>query len=80
MANIFQDRKKRLECRIILTHGHRWDLKTEVGMWDPLNDKYVSLGAHGPNMRELDKAVEGLKVRIEREGHLLTFSDVRGPR
>lgn len=71
---------KQLECRIVLTHGHRTDLKTEMGMWDPLNEKYVPLGAHGPRMADIDSAVRGLKERILKEGHLLTFSDVRGPR
>lgn len=71
---------KQLECRIVLTHGHRADLKTELGMYDPLNEKYVPLGAHGPKVSDIDSAVRGLKEKIEREGHLLTFSDCRGPR
>lgn len=74
------ERRKQLECRIVLTHGHRADLKTEMGMWDPLNERYVPLGAHGPRASDIDKAVLGLKENIEREGHLLTFSEVRGPR
>lgn len=69
---------RQLECRIVLTHGHRGDLKTEVGMYDPLNERYEPLGAHSP--REVDSMVYGLKEKIEREGHLLTFSDATGPR
>jgi hypothetical protein len=72
--------QKRLECRIVLTHGHRVDLKTEVGMWDPLNERYAPLGVHGPNLREIDKMVYGLKDKIEKEGHVVTFSELRGPR
>lgn len=73
-------KQRQLECRIIITHSHREDLKTEVGMYDPLNEKYVPLGAHGPDTRSIDSAVRGLKERIEREGHRLTFSELRGPR
>jgi hypothetical protein len=72
--------KKQLECRIVTTHGHRHDLKTEVGMYDPISGRYEPLGAHGPRVRDVDKMVAGLAARIEAEGHLLTFSDVRGPR
>ena len=69
--------KKQLECRIIITGPRASDLKTEVGMFDPLSMRYESLGAHGPSQREVDRMVIGLKERIEKEGHLLTFSQMQ---
>ncbi len=76
--------RKQLECRIVLTHGHRADLKTEVGMFDPISGRYEPLGAHGDptraGQRELDRVVRDLKGSMERAGHLVTFSERRGPR
>jgi hypothetical protein len=72
--------KKQLECRIILTHGHRIDLKTDLGMYDPVSGRYEPLGAHGPSPREVDRVVADLQASMERAGHLVTFSEVRGPR
>ena len=71
---------KQLECRIVITWGHRSDLKTEVGMYCKYTQRYEPLGAHGPDQRVVDKVIRGLKTKIEREGHLVTFSDRRGPR
>lgn len=65
---------KQLECRIVITHGRR-DRKVDVGMYDPLNDRYEPLGAHGPAQAEVDRMVEDLKTSIERAGHLLTFCE-----
>lgn len=69
-----------LECRIIVTHGHRADLKTEVGMYCPVTRRYEHLGAHGPARREIDKVIADLRDRIEQERHLVTWSIMRGPR
>lgn len=69
-----------LECRIVVTHGHRADLKTELGMYCPVTRRYEPLGAHGPTVRDIDEAIRGLRERIERERHLLTWSVLRGPR
>lgn len=71
---------KQLECRIVITWGHREDLKTEVGMYCPNTGRYEPLGAHGPLLKDIDKFVYGLKKRIEQEGHRCTFSELRGPR
>ncbi len=71
---------KQLECRIIITWGHRIDLKTEVGMYCPVTQRYEPLGAHGPSRREIDRVILDLKKSIERAGHRCTFSDRRGPR
>lgn len=62
-----------LECRIIIRH--RKDLKTEIGMYDPLNGRYEKLGVHGPDPREVDRVIEDLKASIIRAGHFLTFSE-----
>jgi len=70
-------RRKQLECRIVIRHG---DLKTEVGMYDPLGGRYESLGAHGPLRSEVDRVVRDLKVRMEREGHRVSFSEITGRR
>ena len=66
--------KKALECRIVITKG-RPDLKTEVGMYDPVSGRYEPLGAHGPSAREVDKVVRDLKRSIEGAGHRLTFCE-----
>jgi hypothetical protein len=66
---------KQLECRIVIRyHGSTFSM----GMADPLNDRYEPLGSHP--YRDIDRVVGGLKERILREGHKLTFSEMRGPR
>lgn len=65
---------KQLECRIVITRG-RADLKTEVGMFDPISGRYEPLGAHGPAQREVERVVLDLKKSIEKAGHLLTFCE-----
>lgn len=62
-----------LECRITIVH--RMDKRIELGMFDPLTCRHEPLGIHGPDQREIDRAVEGLKASIERAGHLLTFCE-----
>lgn len=71
---------KQLECRIIITWGHREDLKTEIGMYCKNTNRYEPLGAHGPRREEIDRVVLDLKKKIEMEGHRCTFSERRGPR
>lgn len=68
-------RPKQLECRIVITRGGRIDLKTEVGMYDPVSGRYEPLGAHGPDRREIDKVIRDLKRSIEMAGHRLTFCE-----
>lgn len=64
---------KQLECRIVITH-HVNDF--ELGMYDPLNDRYEPLGKH-PNYK-VDKVVADLKRSIEQAGHRLTFCERTG--
>ena len=66
---------KQLECRIVITRGGRLDLKTELGMYCPVTGRYEKAGVHGPDPHEVDKAIMGMKVAIERAGHRLTFCD-----
>lgn len=66
---------KQLECRVVITHcGPTFQL----GMYDPISSRYEPLGTH-PN-RDIERIVRDLKVRIEQEGHLVSFSEQRGPR
>jgi len=67
---------KQLECRVVITN--RQDGRFDLGMYNPLNCRYEPLGTH-PNL-DRDKIIRGLKERIERERHLLTFSEVSAPR
>lgn len=73
---------KQMECRIVITHDAEADVRRqqmfEIGMFDPISGKYEPLGRHP--FRQIDSIVRGLKERIEREGHLLTFSERRGLR
>lgn len=63
--------RKQLECRVVITA--RPDRRIDLGMYDPISLRYEPLGTHGPDQREIDRVVAGLKERIEREGHKLTF-------
>jgi hypothetical protein len=47
-------------------------------MWDPVNEKYVPLGTHPQG--KIKRIVEDLKVRMEKERHLVSFSEITGPR
>lgn len=68
-------RKQQLECRIVITHqGGTF----ELGMFDPNHGKYEPLGRH--SIRDIKNIVCDLKVRMEREKHLVSFSEVHGPR
>ena len=66
---------KPLECRIVITHrGRTFDL----GMYDPVSGRHEPLGNHPT--RDIERIVRDLKVRIEKERHQVTFSEVTGPR
>ena len=66
---------KQLECRIVITHrGRIFDL----AMFDPLSMRYEPLGTHPE--RDIDRIVCDLRIRMEREGHRVSFSEMRGPR
>lgn len=64
---------KQLECRIVITFLR--DGRIRLGMYDPKAGRYEALGTHGPSVKEVDKAVRGLKEGIERAGHKLTFCE-----
>ena len=66
---------KRMECRIIITH---WGRTFELGMFDPVGMKYEALGRHDTG--KIDRVVSDLRVRMERERHVVTFSELTGPR
>jgi hypothetical protein len=66
---------KQLECRLVVTRGGRLDFKTELGMYCPVTGRYETCGVHGPDPREVDKAIRDLKTSIERAGHRLTFCE-----
>lgn len=66
-------KQRQLECRVVITNeGGNFSL----GMYDPLNTRYEKLGTHP--VRDKDKIVRDLKNKIEREGHLVSFSELTG--
>lgn len=68
---------KQLECRIIITHAP--DRRTfELGMYDPVTMRHEPLGRHPT--KDIDRIVRDLRVRMEQERHLVTYSEVTGPR
>lgn len=64
---------ERLECRVVIRYLP--DGRIRLGAYDPRHFRYEPLGVHGPSVADVDAAVRGLAQRIEREGHLLTFSE-----
>ena len=66
-------KNKQLECRIVITY--RRDHKIDLGMYDPLNDRYEPLGSHGPSQSEVDRVVRDLAASIQRAGHRLTYCE-----
>ena len=68
---------RRLECRIVITHNAGAGT-FDMGMYDPLNMRYEALGTH-PSAK-IDRIVGDLRTRIERERHVVTFSELTGPR
>ena len=67
---------ERLECRIVLTY---WPKHFEMGMFDPVSGRYEPLGNNHP-IDKVDKIVGDLRNRIEMERHIVTYSEVSGPR
>ena len=65
--------RKQLECRVVVTHLP--DKRIALGMYCPVTGRYEPLGTHGPAPDVVDSAVRGLKERIEREGHKVTFCE-----
>ena len=66
---------RQLECRIIITHLNS---TFSLGMFDPQSMRYEPLGTHP--RRDIDRIVCDLKVRMEREGHRVSFSERQGLR
>lgn len=67
--------RKQMECRIVITN---WCGVFDLGMYDPVTMRYEPLGRHPKRDRE--RIVRDLKHRMEQERHLVTFSEVTGPR
>ena len=66
---------RQLECRIVITHrGHTF----ELGMYDPVGMRYEALGNHPT--KDILRIVGDLRVRMERERHIVSFSELTGPR
>lgn len=68
---------KQLECRVVLTY-HDGGTKFSMGMYDPVSGRHEALGTH--RIADKDRVIRGLVERIQREGHRLTFSEIRGKR
>ncbi len=66
---------KQLECRILITH---WPREFDLAMADPLSGRVEPLGRHP--LSKIATIVRDLRVRMERERHLVTFSELTGPR
>ena len=67
--------KPQLECRIVITHrGQTFSL----GMFDPVSARYEALGTHPT--ANIDRIVGDLRTRMERERHMVTYSEITGPR
>ncbi len=62
-----------LECRIVITFKN--DGRVDLGMYDPISNRYEPLGTHGPSLSVIDKVIEDLKTSIIRAGHNLTFCE-----
>lgn len=69
--------QKQLECRIIITHASE-GRTFALGMFDPLSMRYEPLGNHP--VSDIERIVGDLKVRMERERHRVTFSELTAPR
>ena len=66
---------KKFEVRVIVTNrGCTFDL----GMYHPQGNRYEPLGTHRTEDKE--RVVRGLRERIEREGHVVSFSETDGKR
>lgn len=71
------EKAQRLECRIIITHNSGAGT-FDMGMYDPRAMRYEALGTHP--VAKIDRIVGDLRARIEQERHVVTFSEVTGPR
>lgn len=69
---------KQMECRVIITHDRDNPDKFMLGMFDPVTCRHVPLGKHPTE--DIDRIVHDLKVRMEREGHRVSFSETTGQR
>lgn len=75
---------KQMECRIVITHRASDWRKVgacntfSLGMYDPVSSRYEPLGTHP--FAKIDGIVRDLKIRMEKEGHRVSFSELRGPR
>lgn len=66
---------KQLECRIIITHQ---DHTFSLGMYDPVSMRYAPLGTH--SIDKIEPIVRDLRIRMEKERHIVTFSEMSAPR
>ena len=66
---------KRLECRITIDHKGR---TFKLGMYDPLSGRHEPLGEHPT--ANIERIVGDLRTRMERERHIVTYSEVTAPR
>ena len=66
---------KRLECRITIDHNGRTFL---MGMYDPISGRHEPLGEHPT--ANIEQVVSDLRVRMEKERHIVTYSEVTAPR
>lgn len=55
-----------------------WGRTFDLGMYDPVGMRYEALGRHPSE--KIEKIVRDLRVRMEKERHLVTFSEISGPR
>ena len=62
--------KRQLECRIVITHEGNY---FKLGMFDPVSMRYEPLGKH--SIEKIERVVRDLKIRMEREGHMVSFSE-----
>ena len=67
---------RQLECRIVITHvGPQ---RFTLGMFDPVSMCHEPLGEHPTS--DIERIVGDLRTRMERERHVVSFSEVTGPR
>lgn len=64
-----------MECRILITH---WGSEFDLGMFDPISMRHEPLGRHKTD--KIERIIGDLRIRMEREKHQVTFSEVSGPR
>ncbi len=68
---------ERMECRVVITHLPGTG-KFDMGMYDPVCGRYEPLGRHP--VEKIDRIVGDLVARMEQERHVVTFSEISGPR